>query len=375
MKKDLFALYLEFLGKLRSQVVSDFETSVREAIPDDENEILPNFAGVMQELNDRAIERFTSLANGAIIEQAVGEWSTDHELEELKGTLEKAIREARENQLRRLVDRLEKDIRIKIVEPLEDVLEAPDENVWDSIRNIEEEGKKKTVGLLEKELQGFGCTNDEINKKVSSLEKKIRTNMTEIIKKHVSNLYDSMIKIFSKKFQYDNGLPRKWSKDLDVEALYIESKQEALSAIDLFAINRIDDNNNSLSVDDDDVPVDLILLSKRERSQLEERFLRTSDAMFTTARSEQERNSVATQIPAFMVILLLAFAFDEIIWILSNPFLFMLTVMVAGIFGFLWYFDLLYIVKPIFNTALRTSVSNVHHILTSSNEKEKEKKD
>merc|ERR1711982_246294 len=157
--------------------------------------------------------------------------------------------------------------------------------------------------------------------------------MTETIKKHVDNLYDHIMKAFTQRFQYDNGLPRKWTKDLNVEELYIESKGEA--------------------------------------TQLRKRFTQASDAMFTTARSEQERNSVATQIPAFMIVLLLVFAFDELVWILSNPMLFMLALMIAGIGGFLWYFELLYIVKPIFNTMLKTSVSNVHQILTTAEKKEK----
>merc|ERR1711974_226601 len=188
--------------------------------------------------------------------------------------------------------------------------------------------------------------------------------------KHADNLYDHVMKIFTNKFQYDNGLPRKWTKDVVIEELYIQCKEDAISVISLFAINRIDEENAELSFADD-VPVDLILLSKRECSQLEKRFTQTSDAMFTTARSEQERNSVATQIPAFMIVLLLVFAFDELVWILSNPMLFMLALMIAGIGGFLWYFELLYIVKPIFNTMLKTSVSNVHQILTTAEKKEK----
>ena len=313
------------------------------------------------------------LCSDAAITQAGGEWSAENDLDELTKTIDKRISDIKENQMRRMVDKLEKDIKIRIVEPLQDVLEEPDETLWERIREIEQKGQERTSTTLQQELSSFACSEEEIAKKVKDLHKKVRATMVEVIKKHVDNLYDHVMKIFTNKFQYDNGLPRKWTKDVPIEELYIQCKEDALSVIDLFAINRLDQENAELSFADE-VPVDLILLSKRECSQLEKRFTQTSDAMFTTARSEQERNSVATQIPAFMIILLLIFAFDEILWILSNPMLFMLALIVASMAALLWYFELLYIVKPIFNTILRTSVSNVHDILTSTSG-DKEKKD
>jgi len=374
MKKELHSVYLEYLSKLRGQVISEFDVKVEQVIPDDENEILSNFAEVMNKLRSEALTAFENKSKDAAITQAADEWSSENDLNELTNTIDKRIKDAREGQMRRMVDKLEKDIKIKIVEPLEDVLEDPNSEMWERIRKIENEGQERTSSMLTSELSSFACTEDDINKRVSELHKRVRNTMTETIKKHVDNLYDHIMKAFTQRFQYDNGLPRKWTKDLNVEELYIESKEEVLSMIDLFSINRLDEANAELTLDDD-VPIDLILLSKREATQLRKRFTQASDAMFTTARSEQERNSVATQIPAFMIILLLIFAFDEILWVLSNPFLFMLALMVGGTFALLWYFDLLYIVTPIFQTILRTSVSNVNDILTraSSSSSEKEK--
>merc|ERR1712137_1318157 len=370
MKKDLFAVYLEFLAKLRGQVLGNFEKSVEAVIPEDESEIVPNFAEVMSKLRSDALDTFTQKSKDAVISQAADEWSSDNDLAELTQTINKKISDVKENQLRRMVDKLEKDIKIKIVEPLQDVLDEPDEDLWVKIRQLEAEGRTRTANMLEKELTSFACSEEEIAKKVKDFHKRVRSTMVEVIKKHVTNLYDHIMKIFTNKFQYDNGLPRKWTKEVPIEELYIECKEAALSVIHLFSILKIDEENAELTFDDD-VPMDVILLSKRECTQLEKRFTQTSDAMFTTARSEQERNSVATQIPAFMIILLLIFAFDEILWILSNPMLCMLAIMIGGIFGLLWYLDLMYLVKPIFNTILRTSVSNVQQILTSTSEKEK----
>jgi len=365
MKKDVYSLYLEYLGKLRAKVLTEFDNKVQNAIPEDENEIMSDFANVMNQFREEALSTFEEQSKDASITQAEGEWSSENDYNELRSTIDKRIADARENQMRRVVDKLEKNIKIKVVEPLEDALEDPNEEMWVNIRAIESEGQQKTSSLLESELSSFACSEEDIAKRVKELHKRIRMTMNDTIKKHVESLYDHIMKLFTQKFQYDDGLPRKWTKEINIEELYTQCKEEVTSVIKLFAINRLDEANDELTYKDD-VPAELVLLSQREASQLKKRFTQTSDAMFTTARSEQERNSVATQIPAFMIILLLIFAFDEIIWILSNPALFMLALCVGAVFGFLWYFELLYIVKPIFSSLLHTSISNVHDILTSA---------
>eukprot|EP01025_Chloroclados_australasicus_P054620 TRINITY_DN64832_c0_g1_i1.p2 TRINITY_DN64832_c0_g1~~TRINITY_DN64832_c0_g1_i1.p2 ORF type:complete len:137 (+),score=11.58 TRINITY_DN64832_c0_g1_i1:54-464(+) len=136
-----------------------------------------------------------------------------------------------------MVDKLEKDIKIRIVEPLQDTLDDSAPDMWEKIRDIEKQGKERTVTMLEKELSSFACTDEDISKRVTDLQKRVHGSMVETIKKHVENLYDHMMKVFTQKFQYDNGLPRKWTKDLNIEELYIESKDEVLDLIDLFSIN------------------------------------------------------------------------------------------------------------------------------------------
>ena len=58
MKKELHSVYLEYLSKLRGQVISEFDVKVEQVIPDDENEILSNFAEVMNKLRSEALTAF-----------------------------------------------------------------------------------------------------------------------------------------------------------------------------------------------------------------------------------------------------------------------------------------------------------------------------
>lgn len=64
MKKELHSVYLEYLSKLRGQVISEFDVKVEQVIPDDENEILSNFAEVMNKLRSEALTAFENKSKG-----------------------------------------------------------------------------------------------------------------------------------------------------------------------------------------------------------------------------------------------------------------------------------------------------------------------
>ena len=64
MKKELHSVYLEYLSKLRGQVISEFDAKVEQVIPDDENEILSNFAEVMNKLRIEALTAFENKSKG-----------------------------------------------------------------------------------------------------------------------------------------------------------------------------------------------------------------------------------------------------------------------------------------------------------------------
>ena len=300
-----------------------------------------------------------------IIQQASGEWSYENELNDLKKSLERKINEVRENQLRRLFLKIEKEVKLNILEPLEDVLDASDNNMWESIREIGKTGEKHVSTTLGKYLSLFNCSHEDVEIRVDELHKTISESVLNTIKKYIQTLDDHLMKKFRNLFQFcEKGLPRKWEKGIDIEAIYISSLESVNEIPKLFAINKLNPENEKYSVDDEDVPGEIILLSKREINQLKTKFKSVSDVMFSNARTEQERNAVTTQIPAFMIVLLLVLGFNEIVWVISNPItlLFLLIAILLGIA--IWYLNLGPIIFPVLQLALKNLISNVHNLMS-----------
>ena len=71
MQKDLYAVYMEYLAKLRAKVLAEFDAKVDSVIPEDESEILPNFAEVMNTIRSEALESFNKKSSGKFVERRV----------------------------------------------------------------------------------------------------------------------------------------------------------------------------------------------------------------------------------------------------------------------------------------------------------------
>ena len=312
----------------------------------------------------------------AIISQAVGEWSYENELNDLKKSLERKVNEVRENQLRRLFVKIEKEVKLNVLEPLEDVLDTAAPDMWNSIRDIGKTGEKHVATTLEKYLSKFNCSHEDVESRVNELHKSISESVMNTIKKYIQGLDEHMLKKFRNVFQFcEKGLPRKWEKGVDVEQIYISSLEKVNDLPKLFAIEKLNPENDKYTIEDEEVPGEIVLLSKREINQLKTKFKSVSDVLFSNARTEQERNTVTTQIPAFMIVLLLVLGFNEIVWVISNPItlLFLLIAILMGIA--IWYLNLGPVIFPVLQLALRNLISNVHNLMSAAAPADKEKKD
>lgn len=362
IKKDLHTMFLDLLGKLRGKAVDDFEELLQGVLPEEESAVLEQFAATMNGIKKQVLDAFVAQAQAAVVEQAVGEWKFDADQADLTKTLEKRIQTERENQLRKMMEYLQKELKMTVLEPLEDLMDASEPDMWERIRTLHAGAQEEMQQTLAGRLVAFECTEADVAKQVAQLEKHVTTEVLDAVRARSENLYDDMMKKFEQRFKYDDdGLPRKWEKGVDIPDLYQKAFNAVVETIDLFAIIRLKEEHSGLSHsnDDDKVPPEITLLSKRQCNQLKQRFKQATDGMFSSARSDQDRNSITTQIPTFMIVLLLIFAYDELWWILSNPFLFSLSLTFGGIAVLIWYLELGYLVTPVLNTIVGTSFNQL----------------
>lgn len=456
IKKDLHTMFLDLLGKLRGKAVDDFEELLLGVLPEEESAVLEQFAATMNGIKQQVLDAFVAAAQAAVVAQAEGEWKFEADLADLTKTLEKRVQTERQNQLRKMMEYLQKELKMTVLEPLEDLMDASEPHMWESIRALHGGAQQEMQETLAGRLVAFECSEADVAKQVAQLEKHVSAEVLEAVRARSENLYDDMMKKFEQRFKYDDdGLPRcasptpsllnslslefsalshalprslslslthflslslslsvclslsqwysplslvslaffpaplplsalchvtihtcpppvsgplgaddglsKWEKGVDIPELYQKAFNAVVETIDLFAIIRLKEEHGGLSHanEEDKVPPELTLLSKRQCTQLKQRFKQATDGMFSSARSDQDRNSITTQIPTFMIVLLLIFAYDELWWVLSNPFLFSLSLTFGGAAVLIWYLEMGYLVTPVLNTIVGTSFNQL----------------
>jgi hypothetical protein len=66
MKKDLNSLFVLFLGKLRAILVQDFDNQLQKVLPQDDTQILENFAQVMAQIKNGILTTFNNKAKSKL---------------------------------------------------------------------------------------------------------------------------------------------------------------------------------------------------------------------------------------------------------------------------------------------------------------------
>ena len=289
-------------------------------------------------------------------EQCKGEWDFQSDLENLEKLINKDINSIRENQIMRFIEQLKKSMKLIAIEPLEDLLDQAGPKMWPQIRELYQSAIEKIVIRLEKKLIEFDCPKDDASKYVKSTNDNLTQLFISAVTARAKGLHNELLKRFESVFKYDErGMPRKWEKGVDIPEIFQRAKDAALPLIDVFAIIQLDANIDYS--DYENIPPEFILNSKRECAQMATTFSQAAESMFTSARSEQDKNSVSTQIPTYFVILFILFAFDDLWPWISSPIFFPLILFFGLAAGVIWYLGM----TPLVLTVAKTTVNQAYN--------------
>jgi len=146
---------------------------------------------------------------------------------------------------------------------------------------------------------------------------------------------------FEERFRYDEqGVPRVWKPDDDIEGAFRKAKDETLSLIPLFSkILPVDPSLEytlpsspaGVSPDGDeefDFATSLVVFSESKHLDIAARFRRDADAYFVEAK----RSTVSSiaQVPYWMYGLMVVLGWNEAMVVLFNPFYFMMLLTIAS---------------------------------------------
>lgn len=143
---------------------------------------------------------------------------------------------------------------------------------------------------------------------------------------------------FEDKFRYQDGVPRVWRPEDDIDSLFKSAREETLALIPLFAKIKPQDATQAFELPDspatslEDLEFDfqetLVVLSEAKQMELAERFRREADAYFLEAKRSMV--SSISQIPVWMYGVIAILGWNEFITVLRNPLYFTLLLILGA---------------------------------------------
>ncbi|KAI9245724.1 RHD3/Sey1 [Helicostylum pulchrum] len=279
-----------------------------------------NFAHVVSTCLKQANEYFINGAKATMLPET--DWSYSHEQELLTEDFNEISSKARTTEFKKMNKALEKQIETELADIIALELNQPTNDMWhkviDTYKSTVSDGKK----LLSKKAKSFDSSKEEIEKSVSDLKKR---TWIALRKKVDEELADNLLLLklrnrFEEKFRYDeNGLPKVWKPQDDIDSRFKKARDETLSLIKRFSkVDLSMDPDFKLESDEDfDFERSLTVLSEAKQIDITTRFKRESDAFFLEAK----RSVVSTtaKIPPWVILVMIVLGWNEFMGLLQRP--------------------------------------------------------
>ncbi|ORX84913.1 root hair defective 3 GTP-binding protein [Basidiobolus meristosporus CBS 931.73] len=330
-------LHIFYVGQLRNlhrKAVTMFTESLREKLKGEQYD----FGSIV--LNSKKESQAYFKENAEAITLSDTEWSYEEEANQLDQSLEDIAQTQKRDEMKKLINSLEKHLRDEFSETVTIFLTAAKPDMW---RKTLEAYKSATDNAEEKLAKRAGCFNSDDQEMKSSIQNLRMRSWDILCQKIKDETVDHLmiLKLRNKleeNFRYDSeGLPRVWKPEDDMDGYFRKAKAQAVQTLPLFSkidIREADFEPELYFPEEYDFGSTLTVLSNAKQQDLLSRFTREADALFVEAK----RSVVATtaRIPYWVIVLLIVLGWNEFISILSNPIYLVFTIF-AGITSYIVY--------------------------------------
>lgn len=225
--------------------------------------------------------------------------------------------------------------------PLNTVLELASTDVWDrasEVGNTAWEVTEKEARKVYGET-GLGFTAERTEDAVQDDIKpmcyeKALTDIKDAVGTP-SNFLLRMTKRFDDEFRFDErGVPRHFGPTEDIEALFVAAREKGEELIDLLGEVKLTGSLTTLRTSSrsiDDSVAEPVILAEHLKADLREQLKRQAGAVFMEAKRAQEAAKVTTKVPLWLFGLLVILGWNEIMIVLRNPVLLLLTVIILPV--------------------------------------------
>ncbi|KIJ18584.1 hypothetical protein PAXINDRAFT_8839 [Paxillus involutus ATCC 200175] len=334
----LSPLFLSQLKNLHKVCLSAFKSALHAALNGDGY----NFADVVGKATGNYETKFQEGAKEACIEE--NEWSWEEEMGLLREEMGNVADICRKDETKKMVNLIERNFKRQISEPVDVALNKAAPDMWDRVLGAFKQLLNNAESSYLKKAKAFNCTEDENAVALSSLHQRawlaLRAKIDEQAADNV--ILGKLRSHFEERFRYDDqGVPRVWQPDDDIDGEFRKAKEQTLALIPLYSkISPVDPSleytpppppsdttGSSTSEEDFDFPSSLIIFSEFKSLDITARFRRDADAYYVEAK----RSTVSSiaQVPYWMYGVMVVLGWNEAMLVLFNPLYFMMSLAMA----------------------------------------------
>jgi hypothetical protein len=364
---DILSVY--FIGQLRNihrQNISSFPKRLDAALKEHKGK----FNDAAEAAKKETVEVFKKGATEIILEGS--EWTFVQELNQLDHELENLVINRREQELNKSNSEIEKGINVQLADSIPELFQDPQPSLWSRVLKVFTEINENIEDLVDTQAKNFGFTDEETTLQLTDTRVKL---WNLLIRKIKEELQDDLVLVklrsrLEESFRYDqDGLPKVWKPEDDIDAHFKKARAESLKLIPL--LSTIDtsselDNFSDMFAESTE-PLDfkrsLKIFSETKQKDFENKLKRESDALYLEAK----RSIVSTteKIPLWALVIMLALGWNEIYVVLTNPLYFVfLTVSVIIIFV-AYRMNLLRPIITVVNVASQEGYRQLHDLLAN----------
>ncbi|KLO18325.1 root hair defective 3 GTP-binding protein [Schizopora paradoxa] len=325
----LSPLFLGQLKNLHKACLVTFKKEMLEGLRGENS----NFADVVTAAKDKCEVSFVTAAKEARLEDS--DWVWEDELELLREEVKSVSDQCRADETKKMVNQIERNFKKQISDPVEVHLNVASARMWDEVLGVYRETLDKSEALYLSKAQTFNCTDEENASSLATLRRRAWIALRAKIDEQTADpvLLGKLRTHFEERFRYDeDGIPRVWKPDDDIDGAFKKAKDQTLELISLYSRIRPQDPENAyefsadtLTAHSDDHQLEeefdfessLTVLSETKVLDLSSRFRKDADAYYVEAK----RSTVSSiaQIPTWMYGVLVVLGWNEAMAVLFNP--------------------------------------------------------
>lgn len=328
-----------------------------------------NFSTSVKELSNKLI---TLIVTTLGLISLLGDLSSNEVTTTLSKDIAEIVSKQQVIELNSVVNKGVKRLSNSLAKSIQSELGNPSENTWDTVL---EQFNKLSDGFVTKYAGDFdlGTTEEQNKQALERFQFKSWVQFYELMHRLISKekLLVLLQDRFDDIFRYDeNGLPKLYLNEADLEKTFTESKQHALKVLPILIIAKLSDGSEIiagydifepklrekyLGVHDEDSDDEgeehcfAEIITEQEKLEILAKFKKEVDAKYI----ETKRSIVQhiTQIPYYIYLIIVFLGWNEFMAIIRNPLLFSLALLFGASVYVLYKLNLL---KPAIVVAQRT---------------------